>query len=154
MGQIRKTIQMLMTAGISAGAMLAVGCADTTAPTQTNANGIRGDVTDVRPVAQASYQPPLYDNTGVIPTAQQPVTQTPLAMATVPTPDADPLITTTPSSKKIGTGKKHTVQKGETLYSIARVSYGDGKMWKKIVAANPGVSPAKLKVGQVLTMPV
>lgn len=49
--------------------------------------------------------------------------------------------------------KSHTVRHGETLFSIAKASYGTGKAWKKIVAANPGISPSKLKVGQVLAMP-
>jgi 5'-nucleotidase/UDP-sugar diphosphatase len=159
MGQIRKTIQMLTTAGISVAAMMiAVGCADTTAPAQGTAGGVRGDVTDVRPLATAtpaSYQPPAYDNSGVIPMAPQPVTPPPVAIAT-PALDAtaDALISSTPTAKSIGSiSKKHTVRKGETLFSIAKVSYGDGKMWKKIVAANPGVSPSKLKVGQVIVLP-
>lgn len=161
MGQFSKTIQMLVTAGISATSMMmAIGCADTSAPV-SNANGIRSDVTDVRPMATASYQPPAYDTTGMVPTAPQPVTppvaSTPVAMTTV-TPSFDDQVDTyvkkNLSSKNGSTaGKKHTVKKGETLFSIAKVSYGSGKLWKKIVAANPGVSPAKLKVGQVLTLP-
>jgi nucleoid-associated protein YgaU len=169
MGQIRKTIQMLTTAGISATAMLLIGCADTTTPVQGNANGIRGNVTDVSPMVTATpaYQPPAYDNSGVIPTAPQPIasapiastslTSTPVAMTTS-TPSYDDQVDSylkSHSSSKNGSaaGKKHTVKKGETLFSIAKVSYGSGKLWKKIVAANPGVTPAKLKVGQVIVVP-
>jgi 5'-nucleotidase len=47
----------------------------------------------------------------------------------------------------------YTVQKGDTLWRIATNQYGDGKQWQKIAAANPGVTPQSLKVGQVLTIP-
>jgi 5'-nucleotidase len=151
MGQISKTIQMLVTAGISTSAMmLATGCMDAAAPTQ--ANGVHGDVTDVRPMATAAYQPPAYDTTGLVPVAPQPVTPPPMIATAPDTAAYSPMISSTPVEKTVG-GKSHKVQKGETLYSIAKATYGDGKMWKKIVAANPGVSASKLKVGQVLTMP-
>jgi 5'-nucleotidase / UDP-sugar diphosphatase len=48
---------------------------------------------------------------------------------------------------------QHVVKKGETLYGIARQSYGDGKQWTRIADANPGINPKMLKVGQVLTVP-
>ena len=44
-------------------------------------------------------------------------------------------------------------RKGETLYGIAKKSYGDGKQWTKIAAANPGVTPQSLKVGQTIVIP-
>ncbi len=150
MGKISKTIQILVTAGIWAGAVVLVtGCDETTPkPSQTN-TGIRGDVTDVRPMepaTPAAYAPPVYDTTAVIPTAPQAVTADTVAATSV-----TPMMSTTPSSSD--SGKTHTVRHGETLFSIAKASYGDGKAWKKIVSANPGVSPSKLKVGQVLAMP-
>ena len=73
-------------------------------------------------------------------------------MAVAPVSRITPMVSTTPSVKTIGE-KTHTVRHGETLFSIAKATYGDGKKWKEIVAANPGVSPSKLKVGQVLVMP-
>ena len=39
----------------------------------------------------------------------------------------------------------YTVQKGDTLYKIAKTHYGDGKQWNRIVAANPGVSRPRSK---------
>jgi nucleoid-associated protein YgaU len=51
------------------------------------------------------------------------------------------------------TASKYTVKKGDTLYHIAKEKYGDGKQWQRIAAANPGVSPSTLKVGQILVMP-
>jgi 5'-nucleotidase len=47
----------------------------------------------------------------------------------------------------------YTVKKGDTLYKIAREHYGDGKAWNKIAAANPGLSPSTLKVGQRIVLP-
>jgi len=47
----------------------------------------------------------------------------------------------------------HTVQKGDTLWSIAKDYYGDGREYKKIIDANPGLDAAKMKVGQELIIP-
>ena len=47
----------------------------------------------------------------------------------------------------------HTVEKGETLWSIAKDYYGDGREYKKIVDANPGLNVEKLKVGQEIVIP-
>ena len=47
----------------------------------------------------------------------------------------------------------YTVQKGDTLFGIARNRYGSGAEWERIAAANPGVNATSLKVGQKLKMP-
>jgi 5'-nucleotidase len=47
----------------------------------------------------------------------------------------------------------YTVRKGDTLFKIAKDHYGDGKQWSRIVAANPGLTPASLKAGQKLHLP-
>lgn len=52
-----------------------------------------------------------------------------------------------------GSGKTHTVAKGETLAEISKKHFGTSKRWKDIVAANPGLSPENLKVGQKLNIP-
>ncbi len=51
--------------------------------------------------------------------------------------------------------RTYTVQKGDTLWSIAQRFLGDGKRWREIIDANPGMDPvpANLKVGQVITLP-
>jgi nucleoid-associated protein YgaU len=153
MGQMGKAIGVLLTIGVSSGAMVfAGGCADDPKPNQTSSAALHSDVTDVHPIepaAPAAYQPPLYDNSGLVPTAPQPVTGEPVSMSTTPTLPATPAVTSGTVSEK----STHTVRHGETLFSIAKITYGDGKQWKKIVAANPGVSPSKLKVGQVLVIP-
>ena len=59
-------------------------------------------------------------------------------------PDRSP---TTPSSRG---GTIHTVQKGDTYYSIAR-RYGVSMA--SLEAANPGVNPKRLSIGQQLSVP-
>jgi len=52
--------------------------------------------------------------------------------------------------------RNHTVQKKETLYSLARQYYNDQHRWKDIYEANRaeiGSDPNKLRVGQRLTIP-
>lgn len=51
------------------------------------------------------------------------------------------------------TAANYTVKRGDTLFRIAKARYGDGKRWKQIASANPGVSPSTLKAGQVLVIP-
>jgi 5'-nucleotidase len=52
-----------------------------------------------------------------------------------------------------GAGSTYTVQKGDTLWSIAQRIYGDGKKWQSIAQANGNLDPRQLKVGQTLTLP-
>ena len=47
----------------------------------------------------------------------------------------------------------YVVEKGDTLYGIAKRSFGNGNRWPDIAAANPGVTPRNLKAGQTLTIP-
>lgn len=69
---------------------------------------------------------------------------------------ADSSATVTPASYQtmtLTTGATHTIQKGDTLYSIARKHYGSGNRWQDIVAANPGLDPQKLPVGKTIVLP-
>jgi nucleoid-associated protein YgaU len=50
-------------------------------------------------------------------------------------------------------GGSYVIQKGDTLWSIAKRTYGDGKRWADIQAANPGLDPKKLPVGQQIVLP-
>lgn len=54
-----------------------------------------------------------------------------------------------------GGGRTYVVQKGDTLYSIARKLYGDQSKWKVIYNANRGQlkSPDRLPVGAKLVIP-
>ena len=49
--------------------------------------------------------------------------------------------------------KRYTLLQNDTLYRIAQVHYGDASQWSKIVQANPGLDPARLRVGQEIILP-
>ncbi len=52
-------------------------------------------------------------------------------------------------------GRVHTVQAGDTLYSIAVKYYGDGKQWRRIYVANRNRlgTPEDLRAGMKLIVP-
>jgi LysM repeat protein len=89
----------------------------------------------------AMTQPPPDTNAPVTPTFDRPVTNT-MAEATVTNAAPNPVQ---------GGAKQYVVVKGDSFYKIAR---GNGISMKALADANPGVSSAKLKVGQVLQLPV
>ena len=130
----RTTVLML-------GGLLAVGChsGDESASATPKPN----DVLDVHPAAMTAPTP-VY--TPVATAA--PLTPMMASDSMVAAP-AQPIVADAPNPAS----GKHVVKHGETMYSIARTSYGDGKQWQRIAAANPGVSPLTLKVGQTLAMP-
>lgn len=51
------------------------------------------------------------------------------------------------------TGAQHLVGLTDSLWSVAESWYGDGTAWRRIVAANPGLDPTDLPVGQVIAIP-
>jgi 5'-nucleotidase len=104
-----------------------IGCAKKNASIPTNTS-----VTDLTPAPAPAYQPQA-----------QPAAQ----------PVVYDSMTTAPESGGAVAGGSYTVKKGDTLYSIARGRYGDGKQWQRIAAANPGIEPSKLRVGQTIVIP-
>ena len=52
-------------------------------------------------------------------------------------------------------GKMHSVQRRDTLYSLARMYYNDQRQWKKIYEANRHqiANPNMIKVGMKLVIP-
>ncbi len=57
--------------------------------------------------------------------------------------------------KSAASGRRYTVQRGDTLASISRKFYKSSSRWGKILAANPDIlaKPADLKPGQTLLIP-
>lgn len=49
--------------------------------------------------------------------------------------------------------RTYTIRKGDTLWSVAKKIYGDGKRWGEIAAANDIANESKLPVGKVLRIP-
>jgi nucleoid-associated protein YgaU len=73
-----------------------------------------------------------------------------------PTPTPAPRAGGTPvvaASHTSAAGTKYVVKKGDTLWGLAQRNYGDGKLYKRIVEANPQIQGDKLLVGQTITIP-
>lgn len=66
----------------------------------------------------------------------------PAAEASAPVADAAP-----------ATSRSYMVQEGDTLAEISEVFYGTAQHWRAIVAANPGLEPARLVVGSRIVIP-
>src|SRR5689334_3765040 len=115
-------------------ASMAVGCANKQAA-RTNAP-ISSGVTDVRPIAPAPA-PVMVQPIQPVQPVQPVVSDTSPVVQSTAVASATPAIT----------GSTYTVQKGDTLYKIARAKYGEASAVKKIQAANPGLT-ANIKVGQ------
>jgi len=58
-----------------------------------------------------------------------------------------------PNGGNTPSAKYHTVQKGETLWAIAKKYYGNGNQYPKIVKANGIANPDIIHVGQKLLIP-
>lgn len=63
-----------------------------------------------------------------------------------------PVKVVTPATPVAGT-TQYTIKSGDTLEGIARTQMGDGQKWQLIAAANPGLDPKALKIGQKVTIP-
>ena len=73
-------------------------------------------------------------------------TLTPAAPATAPPAPAATQLSNSP--------RTYTIQSGDTLADISTLFYGAPEHWRLIVTANPGLNPAALQPGTVLTIPV
>ena len=71
---------------------------------------------------------------------------TPLVLIKAPSPVEKPKASTS-------TLRTYTVQKKDTLWSIAKRHLGDGQRWRDILAVNPGLEPRKLMSGQIINLP-
>jgi len=49
--------------------------------------------------------------------------------------------------------RTYTLQTGDTLADISSAFYGSPNRWRELVTANPGLDPAALKPGTVITIP-
>lgn len=121
--------------GLLALASIAGGCESTNKQT-ANRGPLRPSVLDVTPAAPQAYNAvpqQVQPNAAVQPVEQSASFGSTGAVA--------------------AGGSSYTVQKGDTLYKIAREKLGDVKQWKAIAAANPGLNPNALKAGQKITLP-
>ncbi|MCC7351163.1 MAG: LysM peptidoglycan-binding domain-containing protein [Phycisphaerales bacterium] len=63
-----------------------------------------------------------------------------------------PASTDAPSTQPVG-ARTYKVQKGDTLSSIAKATYGSANYYPHILRANPGLDPHKLRPGMVINLP-
>ncbi len=70
--------------------------------------------------------------------------------ATVAAAEARPSVSPTPGTVSPRRPRTYTVRSGDTLTDIAR---DNGVDLQKLLRANPGVDPTRLKIGQVLNIP-
>ena len=123
-----------------------VGCANKDAHQSRGGDAAGGGGGGVMDVAVAAP--------GVTTAAYDPTTVATIPVQPAPSPSpAVPVDVTTTAVPAGGAASAYTVRRGDTLYGIARNTYGDGKQWRRIAAANPGVTPQALRVGQTLQIP-
>ena len=137
---MKKTVILFASLALVAG--ITTGCSSKNKGSAKANNGSLTDVPPAAPTHQVAYQPPAayqpaYQQPQVTPVSYEPVV-------------AEPAVSTTPAT---ASNKKYTVQKGDTLWSIAQKNYGDGKQYKKIVSANPSIKGERVLAGQTITLP-
>lgn len=49
--------------------------------------------------------------------------------------------------------REHLVQPGDTLWTIAEYYYADGRLYRRIVDANPDLDPTRLPIGKTIRIP-
>ena len=125
-----------------------VGCANKNASTANSQEPALNEAVTDLDVAPMPPQEPEVTFTAP-PEAAEPVVA-PAAPAA-----ETPVVTETPAAGEAGNGpgSTYTVQKGDTLFSIARQAYGNGGQWQRIANANPGLSPSTLKAGTKIAIP-
>jgi len=122
------------------------GCTSTTTTKTAATPG--NDVLNVA-AAPAPAPMPTAEPVAAAPINVSPISDAPIAMNA----PAAPAVQTSLVSGSASGSKSYTVKKGDTLFSIAKNQMGSGRDWQKLVSANPGLDPHKLKVGQTITIP-
>lgn len=125
--------------------MLIQGCRGEPAPTETGsgsaaevtASGTNGTAAAQQKPAGDSLVPPSFEPA---PTGAQPLTN----------PVAEAVIDRAPTPAPVA-AKQYAVLRGDSFYKIAKAN---GASLKVLTEANPGIDSARLKVGQVLQLPV
>jgi nucleoid-associated protein YgaU len=115
---------------------LTLGPAPATAPS----SGAAGNATSAAPATPAT-------TSAVIPTGAG------AASSVQATPALTPRTTVVEPAPAAGGARTYVIRQGDTLEAIARAQLGDGQKWRQIAAANPGVNPSNLKIGQSISIP-
>jgi 5'-nucleotidase len=110
-------------------------------------------------VPAAASQPRFVPVDATLPTAE--ASAAAMALPAPAAPSAAPVVTETPAPRGVapvaasaaGPARQYKVQKGDTLFRIAKSHYGTGGRWQQIASANPGLTPATLKAGATIVVP-
>ena len=124
---------------IAAAASLAlVGCQQQKGPQTTEL----ADAPQQRPVEELLPKP-------------QPQPSEPAGPTTPPPAAKVTAVEPAPTPPPAGTPRSHTLQKGDTLWSLAVKYLGQGRRWPEIVRANPDLHlvPERLPVGKTIIIP-
>ncbi len=105
------------------------------------------------PVTTTTEPPPQTALEPIPPAEPTPETTPPHAPVVTPPPSQYYEPSPPPAATPAPAVNTYTVQKGDTLWSISLRFLGDGKRWREIVEANPGLEPSKLRIGQVIILP-
>ena len=86
-----------------------------------------------------------------------PASELELPIQPAPEPAPEPVATVSlsasPTMPPTPARRTYTIQPRDTLWRIAKRYYGQGNRWPEIVQANPGIVPARLRIGQTIVVP-
>jgi LysM repeat protein len=104
------------------------------------------------PLEETNTLPPLETNLPPLETNVPPVTAPPVSTNVTAPPPVTPVAPVAPAIPAVPppSGTEYVVVQGDTLSKIAK---SHGVSLSALEAANPGVDPRRLKVGQKLTLP-
>ena len=133
------TMKYTASLAFLAAATFAGGCANN-AKKPATAGTPNAAVTDIRPAAPA-------------PAPIQPIQPIQPVQPVQPVVVADSSPVAPAAATPAITGNTYVIQKGDTLFKIARAKYGDASAVKRIKEANPGLDANHIKVGQKINLP-
>jgi len=109
------------------------------------------DLPAIDPAELEASQPPEVASPPPVETWDTATTSPAVVVETPTAPPPPPA----PGTSTAGTPQTYTMKRGDTLYSLARRFYSDGKLWTRIADANPDKirDVTDIPVGTVLTIP-
>jgi len=130
-------------------ALLMAGCKKTS---EQPKNDLAADTgAPVPPPFDPNTIPPAGSNPpSLAPTGTAPVVTSSTSTSPLPPPIEPPRTETTTPPSNLAEGTEHTIIKGESFYTLSK-KYNVST--RAIVNANPGVDPARLKIGQKVKIP-
>lgn len=117
--------------------------------------GRRAEREQARAEEEAELPRTLPGEDTLVPEEAPPSAQRSAPAASLPsqTPSEQPAREEVIGQVPAGGSRAYRVQPGDTLSEIAQRELGSARRWKDLVAANPGLDPAKLQVGKSIRIP-